>query len=50
MSGSVAKILLSLAETPAESPGFRPSSTRKGAAFHGPTAGSRENFKKNNGT
>ena len=37
VSGSVANSLLSLAGTPAGFPGFKPSSTRKQAAFHGPT-------------
>ena len=33
----MANFLLSLAELSAGSPGFKPSSTRKQAAFHGPT-------------
>jgi hypothetical protein len=37
VSGSVANSLLSLAELSVGSPGFKPSSTRKQAAFHGPT-------------
>ena len=37
VSGIMANSFLSLAGTPAGSPGFKPSSTRKQAAFHGPT-------------
>ena len=37
VSGSLANFLLSLADVSAGSPGFKPSLTRKQAAFHGPT-------------
>ena len=37
VSGSMESFLLSLAQLSAVSPGFKPSSTRKQASFHGPT-------------
>ena len=37
VSGDLANGLLSLVGTPAGSPGFKPSSIRKQAAFQGPT-------------